>query len=336
VAEPPAENAAAAETAELPTKPFEAVADLATGERTYYVSLSGRGGNSGLSEDAPLPGLDAVPWADLQAGDSVLLKKGDKFPGSIRLVDVHGTADAPITIGAYGDGAAAPVIEARGQGIWLQETGSTNSTGAYASSGVLLYGCSYVTVSGLDIVNRPDELKATWETVISGKSNCDSIAYSGVAVVADGGGPWPVPRFGYDQIEELTDHIMEHRNELTHFDARGRARMVDVGDKEPTRRTAVADLENYDLSRYPIPRADSVPEALREVVDHPIFPGEELSQEAVQRRAYTLEDAGDSQGPRMSFGVRYGDMVVELTAKGVDPGWVYGQLATLPGSADQT
>ena len=61
-----------------------------------------------------------------------------------------------------------------------------------------------------------------------------------VAVVADGGGPWPVPRFGYDQIEELTDHIMEHRNELTHFDARGRARMVDVGDKEPTRRTAVA------------------------------------------------------------------------------------------------
>ena len=38
----------------------------------------------------------------------------------------------------------------------------------------------------------------------------------------------------------------------------------------------------------------------------------------------------------MSFGVRYGDMVVELTAKGVDPGGVYGQLASLPGSADQT
>lgn len=108
------------------------------------------------------------------------------------------------------------------------------------------------------------------------------------------------------------------------------------GASHVPRLTAVADLENYDLSRYPIPRADSVPEALREVVDHPIFPGEELSQEAVQRRAYTLEDAGDSQGPRMSFGVRYGDMVVELTAKGVDPGWVYGQLATLPGSADQT
>ena len=96
--------------------------------------------------------------------------------------------------------------------------------------------------------------------------------------------------------------------------------------------TAVADLEQYDLSLYPIPRADSVPEELREVVDHPIFQKEELCQEAVQRRAYTVEDAGDSQGPRMSFGVRYGDMVVELSAKGVDPGWVYAQLASLPGS----
>ncbi len=98
------------------------------------------------------------------------------------------------------------------------------------------------------------------------------------------------------------------------------------------RLTAVADLEQYDLSLYPIPRADSVPEELREVVDHPIFQKEELCQEAVQRRAYTVEDAGDSQGPRMSFGVRYGDMVVELSAKGVDPGWVYAQLASLPGS----
>ena len=60
------------------------------------------------------------------------------------------------------------------------------------------------------------------------------------AVVADDLGPWPVPRFGFDQMEELTDFIMEHREEFTHFDAQGRAKMVDVGEKEPTRRTAVA------------------------------------------------------------------------------------------------
>lgn len=60
------------------------------------------------------------------------------------------------------------------------------------------------------------------------------------AVVADFCGPWPVPRFKFDQMEELTDFIMEHRDDFTHFDPQGRAKMVDVGDKEPSRRTAVA------------------------------------------------------------------------------------------------
>ena len=167
------------------------VAAFAAGEqqtiqRTYYVSTSGKGSNNGLSEAEPLPGLDAIPWNELMPGDRVLLKKGDTFPGAIRVVNVHGTADAPITIGAYGTTGDAPKIEARGQGIWLQETGSTNILGKYASAGVLLYDCSYITVNGLDISNRPDPLKAAWETTISGKSNVDTLAYSGVAVAADG------------------------------------------------------------------------------------------------------------------------------------------------------
>ena len=169
----------------LPATAFAADGQQTAGQRTYYVSISGKGGNSGLSESAPLPGLDAIPWDELMPGDSVLLKAGDTFPGAIRAVDVHGTADAPITIGTYGTGDA-PRIEARGQGIWLQETGSTATLGKYASAGVLLYDCSYITVTGLDITNRPDPLKAALETTISGKSNVDAIAYSGVAVAADG------------------------------------------------------------------------------------------------------------------------------------------------------
>ena len=49
-----------------------------------------------------------------------------------------------------------------------------------------------------------------------------------------------VPRFGFDEIEELTEFIMENREDFTHFDAAGRAKMVDVGEKPPTVRTAVA------------------------------------------------------------------------------------------------
>ena len=132
-----------------------------SGGVTYYVSTNGVAGNDGRSEQTPFPGLATVPWDELMPGDSVLLKKGDVFPGFIRLVDVHGEAGNPVAIGAYGEGAA-PRIEAGGQGIWLQETGSTASVGKYASAGVLLYDCSYVTVSGLAISNKPTAMKASF------------------------------------------------------------------------------------------------------------------------------------------------------------------------------
>lgn len=95
------------------------------------------------------------------------------------------------------------------------------------------------------------------------------------------------------------------------------------------RLTSVEDKENYDLALYPIPRADSVPDELREIVDNPIFDAEELTLEAVYRRAYKVNDAGDTDGWRMEFSVKYGDVVVTVRAKGVTPEWVYQQLMLL-------
>ena len=95
------------------------------------------------------------------------------------------------------------------------------------------------------------------------------------------------------------------------------------------RLTGVDELENYDLSRYPIPRADSVPEELREIVDDPIFDAQELTLEAVCRRAYKVQDVGDTNGWRMRFSVRYGDVIVSISSKGVEPEWLYGQLNCL-------
>ena len=83
--------------------------------------------------------------------------------------------------------------------------------------------------------------------------------------------------------------------------------------------TSVTDTKNYDLSFYPIPRADSVPDDLREIVNDPIFHSGELTQEAVQARAYEVSDAGDEPGYRMRFGVLYGDMLVEVYVKGAAP-----------------
>lgn len=89
-----------------------------------------------------------------------------------------------------------------------------------------------------------------------------------------------------------------------------------LDDNDETHITSVADKKNYDLSLYPIPRADSVPNELREIVDNPIFLSEELTLEAIQTRTYEVSDSGDEPGPRMRFSVLYGDILVELNVKG--------------------
>lgn len=83
--------------------------------------------------------------------------------------------------------------------------------------------------------------------------------------------------------------------------------------------TSIADTQNYDLSLYPIPRADSVPDALREIVNNPIFRSEDLMLNVVRTRAYEVSDAGDEPGCRMRFGVLYGDILVEINVKGATP-----------------
>ncbi|MBR2697414.1 MAG: cyclic pyranopterin monophosphate synthase MoaC [Clostridia bacterium] len=61
-----------------------------------------------------------------------------------------------------------------------------------------------------------------------------------IAVVTDEATVTNVPRFGWDEDEELTDFLMEQTKDFTHFNDEGRARMVDVGAKNMTARTAVA------------------------------------------------------------------------------------------------
>ena len=102
-----------------------------------------------------------------------------------------------------------------------------------------------------------------------------------------------------------------------------------ISEADEGRLTSVADIENYDLSLYPIPRASSVPDDLREIVDNPIFDADELTIDVVWTRAYSTGEAGDSDGWRMAFSVRYGDTIVEVRTKGAEPEWLYQQLVNL-------
>lgn len=100
-------------------------------------------------------------------------------------------------------------------------------------------------------------------------------------------------------------------------------------EADEARLTTVEDTENYDLSLYPIPRAESVPEDKWEIVNNPIFNADELTLEVVCKRAYKASDSGDTSSWRMSFSVKYGDIIVKVSSKGVSPEWVYDQLVGL-------
>ena len=137
-----------------------------------------------------------------------------------------------------------------------------------------------------------------------------------------GFGEAAIRRFKFQDANYLSGLWSKGLNDLSwvvdHYTEADAHRLISVNDKE-----------NYDLSLYPIPRADSVPDELREVVNDPIFVAEELTLEAVYCRAYKVDDAGDADGWRMKFSVKYGDVIVSVSTKGVEPEWLYQQLLNL-------
>lgn len=131
-------------------------------------------------------------------------------------------------------------------------------------------------------------------------------------------------------LESATRFINQNSNYLSALWIKG---MRDINwrvsffeDDDKVRLTSVADTQNYDLALYPVPRADSVPRELREIVNNPIFRIEDLTLEVVQARAYEVQDAGDISGPRMRCSVLYGDILVEINVKGVTPQAVFEML----------
>jgi len=80
--------------------------------RTYYVdSVSGSDSNLGTSESSPFKTLGKVSGLDLNPGDSVLLKRGSTWNGTMKIYsNDEGSQSQRLTIGAYGTGDK-PIIE---------------------------------------------------------------------------------------------------------------------------------------------------------------------------------------------------------------------------------
>ena len=79
---------------------------------TYYVDCAGSDSNNGKSEGQAWKTLAKANRTPLRPGDSLLLKRGCMWAGSLK-ARWNGTADQPILIGAYGEGDR-PLIENSG------------------------------------------------------------------------------------------------------------------------------------------------------------------------------------------------------------------------------
>lgn len=151
--------------------------------KTYYVSSKrGNDSNDGLSCETAFASLFAINHSSLKPGDCVLLERDSVFYGQYLQITDSGTKEAPIVIGAYGDGEP-PRIEACGQGIWYQDYGNpldapTHVYHGYVSSAVLLYDAEYIIVEDLEITNEASEI------IGEQYSLGDKMNRTGVAVVA--------------------------------------------------------------------------------------------------------------------------------------------------------
>lgn len=151
--------------------------------KTYYVSSkTGNDSNDGLTSESAFASLFAINHRSLQPGDQILLERGSVFYGQYLQVTDSGSKEAPIVIGAYGEGDA-PRIEACGQGIWYQNYGApldspTHVYHGYVSSAVLLYDAEYIIVEDLEITNDADEIIGEYYSL------GDKMNRTGVAVVA--------------------------------------------------------------------------------------------------------------------------------------------------------
>lgn len=124
------------------TEPVELVADFMPAERAaqaFHIDPDeGDDANDGTSPASAWNTLAALNSRVFHPGDSILLKRGSVFTGTAAALwfSGSGTTDAPILVGAYGEGARPQL----------------NAAGAVENV-IVLYNQEHVTVTGLEITN---------------------------------------------------------------------------------------------------------------------------------------------------------------------------------------
>jgi len=81
------------------------------------------------------------------------------------------------------------------------------------------------------------------------------------------------------------------------------------------------DRHKFDVSLYPIPWFESVPDEVREYFHNPVFLAEEMTPQIVQARARWEEGrrGNDASWVIDNFSVLYGDIIIRISARGISP-----------------
>jgi len=96
----------------------------------------------------------------------------------------------------------------------------------------------------------------------------------------------------------------------------------------------VGNPASYDTGLYELPWGSSVPKEYFDTFQNPVFRAEDMSREVVEARAYTVEDRGDADGPRMGFSVLHPDgTLVKYSAKGLEVGPMWALVEESLGDA---
>ena len=118
---------------------------------TYYVSNNGSDTNNGLSPDTAWKTIARVNQDTYIPGDKILFERGGKWENTTLQPQGSGSAEAYITIGAYGDETAhAPRISANGK----------------VADALYLYNQQYWEICNLDISNNVEGT-----TMVAGDTN---------------------------------------------------------------------------------------------------------------------------------------------------------------------
>lgn len=85
----------------------------------------------------------------------------------------------------------------------------------------------------------------------------------------------------------------------------------------------VNDEDRYDITKYEIPFADTIPEELRDTMYNPIFLSEEFTENIISRRIVTIDDAGEGTHQSVVFALKCGEYIVEYSVKSKSMDGVY-------------